>query len=87
MRSTARVSSHPVHPMLVMFPFGLWTTSFIFDILGRIFDNGNLFAAGFYALIAGCVVVRGHTSLARSICSLWYCRIRALGSAGISMER
>jgi len=55
MRSTARVSSHPIHPMLVTFPFGLWTTSFIFDVLGRIFDNSNLFAAGFYALIAGCV--------------------------------
>jgi uncharacterized membrane protein/nitrite reductase/ring-hydroxylating ferredoxin subunit len=55
MRSTARVSSHPIHPMLVMFPFGLWTISFIFDVLGRIFDNGNLFIAAFYALIAGCV--------------------------------
>ncbi|MFL6299186.1 MAG: DUF2231 domain-containing protein [Terriglobales bacterium] len=55
MRSTARVSSHPIHPMLVMFPFGLWTTSFIFDVLGRVFDNSNLFAAGFYVLVAGCV--------------------------------
>jgi uncharacterized membrane protein/nitrite reductase/ring-hydroxylating ferredoxin subunit len=55
MRSKARVSSHPVHPMLVMFPFGLWVTSFIFDVLGRIFGNQDLFAAGFYAIIAGCV--------------------------------
>ncbi len=55
MRSKARVSSHPIHPMLVMFPFGLWVTSFIFDVLGRSFGNQDLFAAGFYVIIAGCV--------------------------------
>jgi uncharacterized membrane protein/nitrite reductase/ring-hydroxylating ferredoxin subunit len=55
MRSKARVSSHPIHPMLVMFPFGLWVTSFIFDVLGRVFGNQDLFAAAFYSLIAGCV--------------------------------
>src|SRR3954463_12230896 len=55
MRSKARISSHPVHPMLVMFPFGLWVASFVFDLLGRVFGNADLFAAGFYALIGGCI--------------------------------
>src|SRR5690348_8790465 len=55
MRSRARVSSHPIHPMLITFPFGLWVTSFIFDVIGRASGNQDLFAAGFYAVIAGCV--------------------------------
>ena len=55
MRSRARVSSHPIHPMLITFPFGLWVTSFIFDVIGRVSANHDLFAAGFYAVIAGCV--------------------------------
>ena len=55
MRSKARISSHPIHPMLVSFPIGLWTGSFIFDLLGRAWDNPLLEAAGFYAVIAGCI--------------------------------
>jgi uncharacterized membrane protein/nitrite reductase/ring-hydroxylating ferredoxin subunit len=55
MRSKARISSHPIHPMLVMFPFGLWVASFVFDILGRASGNANLFSAGFYTLLGGCI--------------------------------
>jgi uncharacterized membrane protein/nitrite reductase/ring-hydroxylating ferredoxin subunit len=55
MRSKARISSHPIHPMLVAFPIGLWTGSLIFDLLGRARGNTALMSAGFYALIAGCI--------------------------------
>jgi len=55
MRSKARISSHPIHPMLVSFPIGLWTASLIFDLLGRASGNQSLMAAGYYALIGGCV--------------------------------
>ena len=55
MRSKARISSHPVHPMIVMFPFGLWVASFVFDLLGRASGNPNLFSAGYFCLIGGCV--------------------------------
>jgi len=55
MRSKARISSHPLHPILVSFPIGLWTASLIFDLLGRARDNQSLMAAGFYALVGGCI--------------------------------
>ena len=55
MRSTMRISSHPLHPMLVFFPLGLWITSFFFDALGLWWHDQSLVAAGFYCLVGGCV--------------------------------
>jgi nitrite reductase/ring-hydroxylating ferredoxin subunit/uncharacterized membrane protein len=55
MRSTANLASHPIHPMLVALPIGLWIGSFVFDILGRIIGDNLLAAAGFYAALAGCM--------------------------------
>jgi uncharacterized membrane protein/nitrite reductase/ring-hydroxylating ferredoxin subunit len=55
MRSKAAIASHPIHPMLVSFPIGLWVTGFIFDLLGVSRGNAMLWAAGFYCVIAGCV--------------------------------
>ncbi len=55
MLARAQFKSHPLHPQFVAFPIGLWTTSFIFDAIGRSAANPLLWAAGFYALIAGCV--------------------------------
>jgi uncharacterized membrane protein/nitrite reductase/ring-hydroxylating ferredoxin subunit len=54
MRSRASISSHPLHPILVNFPIGLWVTSFIFDLIGVSTDRASLYAAGFYLAIAGC---------------------------------
>lgn len=55
MRSKAAVSSHPIHPMLVSFPIGLWVAAFIFTLLGVSRGDASLWAAGFYCVIAGCV--------------------------------
>ncbi len=55
MRSKAHIGSHPIHPMLVLFPLGLWITSFIFDVLAVSGRNELLWAAGFYCIIAGCI--------------------------------
>lgn len=55
MRSRASISSHPIHPMLVSFPIGLWVTALIFNLIALGQNNGSLFAAGFYCVIAGCV--------------------------------
>ncbi len=55
MRSKAHLGSHPIHPMLVLFPLGLWITSFIFDVIGVATRNELLWAAGFYCIIAGCI--------------------------------
>lgn len=55
MRSKASIQSHPIHPMLVAFPIGLWIASFIFDLLALARNNAALWAAGFYCIIAGCI--------------------------------
>jgi nitrite reductase/ring-hydroxylating ferredoxin subunit/uncharacterized membrane protein len=55
MRSTARLFSHPLHPMLVAFPLGLWIPSFILDVLGRATGNQLYWTAGFITIIGGCI--------------------------------
>jgi uncharacterized membrane protein/nitrite reductase/ring-hydroxylating ferredoxin subunit len=56
MRSKASIQSHPIHPMLVGFPIALWIAGFIFDLIGARGSNTGLWAAGFYSVIAGCVM-------------------------------
>jgi uncharacterized membrane protein len=55
MRSTAQLKSHPIHPMLVSLPIGLWVGGFVFDVLATIGVERRLSSAGFYCVIAGCV--------------------------------
>ena len=55
MRSVANIKGHPIHPVLVAFPIGLWVASFLFDAIGTSTTNSLLWAAGFYAIIAGCI--------------------------------
>lgn len=55
MRSTVAIQSHPVHPMLVFFPLGLWITSLAFDAIGWLRSDPILMGAGFYAILGGCV--------------------------------
>ncbi|HEY2171324.1 MAG TPA: DUF2231 domain-containing protein [Candidatus Angelobacter sp.] len=56
MRSKASVQGHPIHPMLVGFPIALWVAGFVFDLIGARGSNSGLWAAGFYSVIAGCVM-------------------------------
>lgn len=53
MRSKAAVGSHPIHPMLVTFPFALFFISLIFDLIGVEAGHPALSAAGWYCAIAG----------------------------------
>src|SRR5262245_7846440 len=55
MRSRAHIFSHPIHPMLVVFPIGLWVASFIFDLIALAQKNAALGAAGYYCIIGGCL--------------------------------
>src|SRR4051794_19046347 len=55
MRSRVSISSHPVHPMLVAFPIGLWVTGLIFDIIGVSGDRAMFYSVGFYLAVAGCI--------------------------------
>ena len=53
MRSKAAIRSHPIHPMLVAFPIGLFSTSLIFDLISSSRGNAALAAAAWYCVIAG----------------------------------
>src|SRR5262249_1038148 len=45
--------SHPIHPMLVALPLGLWIGSWVFDVLGSASGNSFLWAASFYCAVGG----------------------------------
>lgn len=32
-QTRARISRHPIHPMLVVFPIGLWVAALVFDVI------------------------------------------------------
>lgn len=55
MISKASIRSHPIHPILVAFPIGLWVTAFIFDLIGAVSREQEYFAVGFYMIAAGCI--------------------------------
>ncbi len=54
MLSKAHIKSHPIHPILITFPIGLWIAALIFDLLGTR-GNALLTAAAYYAIIGGCI--------------------------------
>lgn len=46
MRSRARFAGHVIHPMLVVFPLGLFITAVVFDALFFLTDSRNFAVAG-----------------------------------------
>lgn len=55
MESKAKTFGHPVHPMLVVFPLGLFATSLVFDLV-RLAGGGEAFSrSAFYMIAAGIV--------------------------------
>lgn len=55
MESRARLLGHPIHQMLVVFPLGVLTMAVIFDVIGLVTKNGDLFIASCYMLCAGII--------------------------------
>lgn len=54
MRTPASIAGHPIHPMLVPVPIGLWIFSFICDLTFVLGQGVSLwFTLGFYTMIAG----------------------------------
>jgi uncharacterized membrane protein len=53
MRSRARFAGHAIHPMLIVFPLGLFSTAVVFDALYFITDSGEFAIAGAYTTAAG----------------------------------
>lgn len=55
MESRVKFFGHPVHPMLIVFPAGLFVSTVIMDILHLIFHNPVLSTVAFYMMIIGVV--------------------------------
>jgi uncharacterized membrane protein/nitrite reductase/ring-hydroxylating ferredoxin subunit len=54
MRARAQIKSHPIHPMLVAFPIGLWVAGFAMDLIGFGVGDASIYVAGWYAILGGC---------------------------------
>lgn len=55
MESRAKALGHGIHPMLIVFPLGLFATSVVFDILYLATDRVGFQIAAAYAIAAGVV--------------------------------
>ena len=55
MTSKASIGGHPVHSMLVSFPIGLWTTSFVADLIFYFHRNTSLLLISKFMIAAGIV--------------------------------
>ena len=54
MRTPASIAHHPIHPMLVTLPIGLWIFSFVCDLAFVLGVGASLwFTLGFYTMIGG----------------------------------
>jgi uncharacterized membrane protein len=55
METPASIAKHPIHPMLIVFPIGLWVFSFISDIVFRFTDRTVWSDVAFYTMAGGIV--------------------------------
>ena len=55
MATRASIAGHPIHPMLVAFPIGLWVTSFALDIWFYFERNPTWLYASKFMIAAGCL--------------------------------
>lgn len=55
MKSLTRVGNHPIHPMFVPFPIGLWIFSFITDVIYRVNGNEMWESIAYYSMAGGIV--------------------------------
>lgn len=59
MRAKAHIASHPIHPILVAFPIGLFITSFVFDLIAVLGQHPSFAVASWYCIVAGLIVGAG----------------------------
>ena len=55
MDSRAKVAGHAMHPVLMVFPLGLLSTSVIFDVLYFVTDDERYATASFFMIAAGVI--------------------------------
>jgi uncharacterized membrane protein len=55
MESRAKSLGHPIHQMLIPFPFGLLSTAVIFDIIYLVWGNPTMATVSYYMIVAGII--------------------------------
>lgn len=55
MESKAKILGHPIHQMLVPFPFGLLATAVIFDIVYLVWGNPTMAMVAYWMIVAGII--------------------------------
>jgi uncharacterized membrane protein len=55
MESKAKLFGHPIHQMLIVFPLGLLATSFLFDIVYLVTENGRFADISFWMIASGLI--------------------------------
>ena len=55
MESKVKALGHPIHQMLIPFPFGLLATSVIFDIVYLIWGNPTIPTVSYWMIVAGII--------------------------------
>jgi uncharacterized membrane protein len=53
MEARAKILGHPIHQMLIVFPLGLLSTSFFFDVAFVIWKKSELATVSFWMIAAG----------------------------------
>jgi uncharacterized membrane protein len=55
MASPASIKKHPMHPMLIALPIGLWVFALFCDLLGTAGKNGNWNTVALYCVAGGII--------------------------------
>jgi uncharacterized membrane protein len=55
MQTPASIAKHPIHPMLIVFPIGLWVFSFICDVVFKMVSTPVWNDVAFYTMAGGLV--------------------------------
>jgi len=55
MESRAKALGHPIHQMLVPFPFGLLATAVIFDIVYLLWGNPTMVTVSYWMIVGGII--------------------------------
>lgn len=53
--TSARVARHPIHPMLVVLPIGLWVAALVFDIVYAIGGDESMRIVAFWNIALGVI--------------------------------
>lgn len=56
MSSPASIARHPIHPMLIVFPIGLWVFSFVCDLVYYFGSGNTLWNDVAYRVMAGGII-------------------------------